>query len=148
MVDVNLLGLLYCTHAALPLIGASGRRGHRQRLLGGGPARRAGAASTTSPSSGCTASRRRCARRRCTRERQRDRASSPASSTTELQGHNVNPVVQQAMESNARADRRGAERGRHRGRDPYAVTGRRMSCLNEVLVRPTGQRALGAYKRT
>ena len=43
MVNLNLLGLLYCTHAALPhLLGRRGQRaalggGHRQRQLGRGP---------------------------------------------------------------------------------------------------------------
>ena len=34
MIDVNLLGLLYCTQAALPLMRERRRRPHRQPLLG------------------------------------------------------------------------------------------------------------------
>ena len=42
MIAVNLLGLLYCTHAALPLIARQRGRGRRERLLGGRPPRRRG----------------------------------------------------------------------------------------------------------
>ena len=64
MVDVNVLGLLYCTHAALPLHARGRRRRHRERLVGGGPLRgRRAAASTTSRSSAWARSPRRCARR-------------------------------------------------------------------------------------
>ena len=40
MIAVNLLGLLYCTHAALPLIDQRRGRGRRERVVGGRPARR------------------------------------------------------------------------------------------------------------
>ena len=33
MIEVNLLGLLYCTHAALPLIAGQRGRRHRERLV-------------------------------------------------------------------------------------------------------------------
>ena len=36
MINVNCLGLLYCTHATLPIMGEAGGGPHRQRLLGGG----------------------------------------------------------------------------------------------------------------
>ena len=64
---------------------------------------------------------------------------APGFVETELQGHNVNPVVKQATERSARADRRGARAGRHRGAILYAVTRPAQVGLNEVVVRPTKQ---------
>jgi NADP-dependent 3-hydroxy acid dehydrogenase YdfG len=63
MIDVNLFGVLYCTHAALPLMREAGH-GHIVNVssVAGRIARRA-RASTTSPSGAWARSPRRCARR-------------------------------------------------------------------------------------
>ena len=67
MLDVNLWGLLVCTHTALPLIAAERGRGHRERLVGGGPARRRRRRRLQHDQvRRARASRRRCARRRST----------------------------------------------------------------------------------
>ena len=68
MIAVNLLGLLYCTHAALPLIERSGGGDIVNLSSTAGRQADAGAAVYNMTKFGVHASRRRCARRRSTRE--------------------------------------------------------------------------------
>lgn len=67
MVDVNVYGVLYCTHAALPLMreGGGGDIVNVSSVAAAGPTR--ARPSTTSRSSGSPASPRPCGRRHCTR---------------------------------------------------------------------------------
>ena len=118
MIDVNCLGLLYCTHAALPAHARGGRGPHRQRLLGRGARRRARQRRLQHDQVG----RRRVLRGRCARRSLhaniRVTIIEPGYVETELQGHNEgNPIVMEAMAQDARGARPAAGRG-HRRRDP------------------------------
>ena len=110
MLDVNLLGLLYCTHAALPLMTASGG-GHIVNVSSvAGRRAGAGAAVYNMTKFGVTAFSE-ALRQEALHADIRVTCVEPGFVETELQGHNKNPLVLQGVS------------------------------INEVLVRPTRQRA-------
>jgi NADP-dependent 3-hydroxy acid dehydrogenase YdfG len=138
MVGVNLMGLLYCTHAALPLIARNGGGDIVNVSSVAGRRADAGAAVYNMTKFGVHAFSE-ALRQEALHEKVRVTTVAPGFVETELQGHNRNPVVQQAM-----------ERQRERIGDVlqpediaeailYAVSRPRHVCLNELLVRPTGQ---------
>jgi clavulanate-9-aldehyde reducatase len=138
MLDVNLWGLLICTHAALPLIAEAGGGDIVNLSSVAGRRASAGAAVYNMTKFGVHGFSE-ALRQEALHNGVRVTTVAPGFVETELQGHNVNPVVQQAM-----------ERARERigdvlsaediaGAIVYAVTRPRHVCLNEVLVRPTGQ---------
>jgi NADP-dependent 3-hydroxy acid dehydrogenase YdfG len=139
MIGVNLLGLLYCTHAALPLIEGSG--GGDIVNVSSVAGRRAGAGGavyhmTKFGVHGFSEA----LRQETLHANVRVTIVAPGHVETELQGHNMDPVV-----------RAGLERAREQigevltaedvaGEIVHAVTRPRHVSLNEVLLRPTGQR--------
>jgi NADP-dependent 3-hydroxy acid dehydrogenase YdfG len=138
MVNVNLLGLLYCTHAALPLM----------REQGGGDIVNVSsvAGRFAGPGSGVynltkfgvnafSAALREVA----VAAKIRVIVVEPGYVETELQGHNENPMVQEAM---AKSKEKIGEV--LRAEDiadgiAYAVTRPSHVAINEVLIRPAGQ---------
>jgi NADP-dependent 3-hydroxy acid dehydrogenase YdfG len=138
MVAVNLLGLLYATHAALPLIRQSG--GGDIVNLSSVAGRRAepGAAVYNMTKFGVHAFSE-ALRQEALHERIRVTTVAPGFVDTELQGHNRNPVVQQSL---SRARERIGEVLRPEDIADaivHAVTRPPHVCVNEVVVRPTQQ---------
>lgn len=139
MIDVNLLGLLYCTHAALPVM-REGGGGHIVNVSSvAGRRAGAGAAVYNMTKFGVTAFSE-ALRQEALHADIRVTCVEPGFVETELQGHNTNPVVQQ-----------GVERMREQIGDVlqasdiadavlYAVSRPQHVSINEVLVRPTKQR--------
>ena len=146
MVDVNVLGLLYCTQAALPLIRDSGG-GHIVNVSSvAGPLGELGVGRLQPHQVGGGGLLGGAAPGGAQLEHPRHRVE-PGFVDTELQGHNEHPMVVEATEKMQRRDRQGA-----RGRDIarailYVVSQPEHVNINEVLIRPTGQRALRTSHR-
>jgi clavulanate-9-aldehyde reducatase len=138
MLDVNLWGLLVCTHAALPLIARSGGGDVVNLSSVAGRRADAGAAVYNMTKFGVHAFSE-ALRQEALHAGVRVTVVAPGFVETELQGHNTDPVVVRAM---ARSREQigevlkpedVAEAIVHAVRQPPHV------CVNEVVVRPTGQ---------
>jgi NADP-dependent 3-hydroxy acid dehydrogenase YdfG len=138
MIGVNLLGLLYCTHSALPLMQASGGGDIVNVSSVAGRQAGAGGAVYNMTKFGVHGFSE-ALRQEALHTKVRVTVIAPGHVETELQAHNVNPVV-----------RAGLERAREQIGEVlsaediaqailYAVTRPPHVCLNEVVVRPTGQ---------
>ena len=138
MLDVNLWGLLVCTHAALPLIAESGGGDVVNLSSVAGRRADAGAAVYNMTKFGVHAFSE-ALRQEALHAGVRVTVVAPGFVETELQGHNTDPVVAQAM-----------ARSREQIGDVLkpediaeaivdAVTRPPHVCVNEVVVRPTGQ---------
>jgi clavulanate-9-aldehyde reducatase len=139
MIDVNLLGLLYCTHAALPLMERGGGGDIVNISSTAGRSAGAGGAVYNMTKFGVHGFSE-ALRQEALHANVRVTTVAPGLVDTELQGHNVNPVV-----------RAGLERAREEigevltpqdiaAEIVHAVTRPAHVCVNELLVRPTGQR--------
>ena len=138
MINVNLLGLLYCTHTALPLIGQGGGGDIVNVSSVAGRHANAGAAVYNMTKFGVHAFSE-ALRQEALHEGIRVTTVAPGFVETELQGHNTNPMV-----------RRSVAEARERIGDVlrpadiadaivHAVSRPPHVCVNEVVVRPTGQ---------
>jgi NADP-dependent 3-hydroxy acid dehydrogenase YdfG len=138
MISVNLLGLLYCTHAALPLIERSGGGDIVNISSVAGRRADAGAAVYNMTKFGVHAFSE-ALRQEALHAGIRVTTVAPGFVDTELQGHNTNPLV-----------RRATERAREQIGEVlkaediadailHAVTRPPHVCVNEIVVRPTGQ---------
>jgi NADP-dependent 3-hydroxy acid dehydrogenase YdfG len=138
MIGVNLLGLLYCTHSALPLMQAGGGGDIVNVSSVAGRQAGAGGAVYNMTKFGVHGFSE-ALRQEALHAKVRVTVIAPGHVETELQAHNVNPVV-----------RAGLERAREQIGEVlsaediaeailYAVTRPAYVCLNEVVVRPTGQ---------
>jgi clavulanate-9-aldehyde reducatase len=138
MIGVNLLGLLYCTHAALPLIERSGGGDIVNVSSVAGRQAGAGGAVYNLTKFGVHGFSE-ALRQEALHADVRVTVVAPGHVDTELQGHNVNPVV-----------RAGLERAREQIGEVlaaediaeailHAVTRPRHVCFNEIVVRPTRQ---------
>jgi clavulanate-9-aldehyde reducatase len=138
MISVNLLGLLYCTHAALPLLEGSGGGDVVNVSSVAGRRADAGAAVYNMTKFGVHAFSE-ALRQEALHAGIRVTTVAPGFVDTELQGHNTDPLV-----------RRATERAREqigevlRAEDIaeailHAVTRPPHVCVNEVVVRPTKQ---------
>jgi NADP-dependent 3-hydroxy acid dehydrogenase YdfG len=138
MISVNLLGLLYCTHAALPLLTAGGEGDIVNVSSVAGRRADAGAAVYNMTKFGVHAFSE-ALRQEALHQGIRVTTVAPGFVETELQGHNTNPLVRTAM-----------ERAREQIGDVlhpediaeailHAVTRPPHVCVNEVVVRPTRQ---------
>jgi len=138
MISVNLLGLLYCTHAALPLIERSGGGDIVNLSSTAGRRAEAGAAVYNMTKFGVHAFSE-ALRQEALHAGIRVTTVAPGFVETELQGHNRNPLVQQALAKSreqigevlAPADI--AEAIVNVVSQPPHV------CINEIVVRPTMQ---------
>lgn len=138
MIEVNLLGLLYCTHAALPLIQASGGGDIVNVSSVAGLRADAGAAVYNMTKFGVHGFSE-ALRQEALHAGIRVTTVAPGFVETELQGHNRNPVVRSAM-----ARHREQIGDVLRAEDIadailHAVTRPAHVCVNEVVVRPTSQ---------
>jgi len=143
MIEVNLLGLLWCTHAALPLMRDGGGGDIVNLSSVAGRRADAGAAVYNMTKWGVNGFSE-ALRQEALHSRIRVTTVEPGFVETELQGHNVHPVVQQGTaKMKEQIEELGG--GVLQATDIadailYAVTRPSQVCLNEVLVRPTGQR--------
>jgi NADP-dependent 3-hydroxy acid dehydrogenase YdfG len=138
MIEVNLLGLLWCTHAALPAM-ASGGGGDIVNVSSvAGRRADAGAAVYNMTKFGVHGFSE-ALRQEALHVNVRVTTVAPGFVATELQAHNQNPVVLQVLE---RAREQIGEVLRAEdiaSAIVYAVSQPPHVCLNEVLVRPTKQ---------
>jgi NADP-dependent 3-hydroxy acid dehydrogenase YdfG len=138
MVHVNLLGLLYCTHAALPLMREQGG-GHIVNISSvAGKNANAGSAVYNLTKFGVGAFSE-ALRQEALHSNIRVTIIEPGFVATELQGHNKNPVVVETIEK--MRDQMGEVLQAEdiaRG-IAYAVTQPAHVSVNEVLIRPTKQ---------
>jgi clavulanate-9-aldehyde reductase len=138
MIAVNLLGLLYCTHAALPLLEASGGGDVVNLSSVAGRRADAGAAVYNMTKFGVHAFSE-ALRQEALHAGIRVTTVAPGFVDTELQGHNTDALVRRTME---RAREQIGEVLRAEDIAEailHAVTRPPHVCVNEVLVRPTGQ---------
>jgi NADP-dependent 3-hydroxy acid dehydrogenase YdfG len=138
MIGVNLLGLLYCTHAALPLIGANGGGDVVNISSVAGRRADAGAAVYNMTKFGVHAFSE-ALRQEALHAGIRVTTVAPGFVETELQGHNTNPLVRKAMERSR--EQIGEVLSAEDIADAilHAVTRPPHVCVNEVVVRPTRQ---------
>jgi NADP-dependent 3-hydroxy acid dehydrogenase YdfG len=142
MVEVNLLGLLWCTHAALPLMRDSEVGDIVNLSSTAGRRADAGAAVYNLTKWGVNGFSE-ALRQEALHSRIRVTIVEPGFVETELQGHNVNPLVQQGTKKmKERIEELGG--GVLKASDIadailFAVSRPPHVALNEVLVRPSGQ---------
>jgi clavulanate-9-aldehyde reducatase len=137
MIEVNLLGLLYCTHAALPLMAESG--GDIVNLSStAGRRADAGAAVYNMTKFGVHAFSE-ALRQEALHQGIRVTIVAPGFVETELQGHNTNPLVRQAMERSREQIGEVLHADDIADAILHAVTRPAHVCVNEVVVRPTRQ---------
>ncbi|MEA2348897.1 MAG: hypothetical protein QOG62_2684 [Thermoleophilaceae bacterium] len=138
MIDINLFGLLYCTHAALPLMGAGGG-GHIVNVSSvAGRTAGAGAGVYNMTKWGVTGFSE-ALRQEALHANIRVTCVEPGFVDTELQGHNQNPMVKERMEKMRTKMGKVLEAEDIANAILYAVSQPDHVSINEVLVRPTGQ---------
>ncbi|HEV3229514.1 MAG TPA: SDR family NAD(P)-dependent oxidoreductase [Solirubrobacteraceae bacterium] len=138
MISVNLLGLLYCTHAALPIMRDQGG-GHIVNLSSvAGRTARAGSAVYNMTKWGVGAFSE-ALRQEALYSSIRVTVIEPGFVATELQDHNENPVVRETIEKYREQIGEVLEAGDIAEAIVYAVTRPPRVSINEVLVRPTRQ---------
>jgi len=139
MVNVNLLGLLYCTHAALPVMREAGG-GHIVNVSSvAGRSANAGSAVYNLTKFGVGAFSE-ALRQEVSAAGIRTTVIEPGFVDTELQGHNENPVVRDGIEQMRKSLPEVLKADDIASAILYAVTRPRRVDVNEVLIRPTGQR--------
>jgi clavulanate-9-aldehyde reducatase len=139
MVEVNLLGLLWCTHAALPLMRDGGGGDIVNVSSVAGRRADAGAAVYNLTKWGVTGFSE-ALRQEALHSEIRVTCIEPGFVATELQGHSANPVVQQATERTREQIGEVLEADDIAELILFAVSRPPRVDLNEVLIRPTGQR--------
>jgi len=138
MVDVNLLGLLYCTHAALPAMTEQGS-GHIVNLSSvAGRIATMGSAVYNLTKWGVGAFSEGL-RQEVLHGGVRVTIIEPGYVETELQGHNQNPMVQEQIKKMEQQIGDLLQAGDIADAILYAVTRPQHVSINEVLVRPTRQ---------
>jgi NADP-dependent 3-hydroxy acid dehydrogenase YdfG len=138
MLDVNLWGLLVCTHAALPLIAGSGGGDVVNVSSVAGRRADAGAAVYNMTKFGVHAFSE-ALRQEALHAGVRVTVVAPGFVETELQGHNTDPVVVRAMARSREQIGEVLEPEDVAEAIVHAVTRPPHVCVNEVVVRPTGQ---------
>jgi NADP-dependent 3-hydroxy acid dehydrogenase YdfG len=138
MLDVNLWGLLVCTHAALPLIAGSGGGDVVNVSSVAGRRADAGAAVYNMTKFGVHAFSE-ALRQEALHAGVRVTVVAPGFVETELQGHNTDPVVVRAMSRSREQIGEVLKPEDVAEAIVHAVTRPPHVCVNEVVVRPTGQ---------
>jgi clavulanate-9-aldehyde reducatase len=138
MLDVNLWGLLVCTHAALPLIAGSGGGDVVNISSVAGRRADAGAAVYNMTKFGVHAFSE-ALRQEALHAGVRVTVVAPGFVETELQGHNTDPVVIRAMSRSREQIGEVLKPEDVADAIVHAVTRPPHVCVNEVVVRPTGQ---------
>ena len=138
MVDVNVLGLLYCTHAALPLMRAKGRGDVVNVSSVAGRRAGAGAAVYNLTKFGVTGFSE-ALRQEALHHNIRVTCVEPGMVDTELQGHNTHPAVRQSMARSAERIGKPLTAEDVARTIVWAVEQPSHVGLNELLVRPVGE---------
>jgi NADP-dependent 3-hydroxy acid dehydrogenase YdfG len=139
MVNVNLLGLLYCTHAALPLM-REGGGGHIVNVSSvAGRSANAGSAVYNLTKFGVTAFSE-ALRQEALHANIRVTCVEPGFVETELQGHNTNPAVLEAIDNMRETVGEVLAADDIARSIVFAVGQPAHVGINEILIRPTGQR--------
>jgi NADP-dependent 3-hydroxy acid dehydrogenase YdfG len=139
MVDINLLGLLYCTHAVLPIMGEQGS-GHIVNISSvAGRFATLGAAVYNLTKFGVNAFSE-ALRQEVAPANVKVTVIEPGFVATELQGHNTHPMVVSAIENMRKEVGKPLEADDIARAILYAVGEPDHVAVNEVLVRPAGQR--------
>jgi NADP-dependent 3-hydroxy acid dehydrogenase YdfG len=138
MVAVNLLGLLYCTHAALPLMTNCGGGDIVNVSSVAGRRADAGAAVYNMTKFGVHAFSE-ALRQEALHQAIRVTTVAPGFVDTELQGHNTNPLVRQATERSREQIGEVLHPDDIAEAIVHAVTRPAHVCMNEIVVRPTRQ---------
>jgi NADP-dependent 3-hydroxy acid dehydrogenase YdfG len=138
MIGVNMLGLLYCTHAALPLIAQSGGGDVVNLSSVAGRRADAGAAVYNMTKFGVHGFSE-ALRQEALHARIRVTVVAPGFVDTELQGHNTDPLVRRATERSREQIGEVLKSDDIADAILHAVTRPPHVCLNEILVRPTNQ---------
>jgi NADP-dependent 3-hydroxy acid dehydrogenase YdfG len=139
MVNVNLLGLLYCTHAALPLMAEAGS-GHIVNISSvAGRSANAGSAVYNLTKFGVGAFSEGL-RQEVTAAGIRTTVIEPGFVDTELQAHNESEAVLEGIEKMRASLPEVLQASDIADAILYAVTRPQRMDVNEVLIRPTGQR--------
>jgi NADP-dependent 3-hydroxy acid dehydrogenase YdfG len=138
MLEVNLWGLLICTHAALPLLAESGGGDVVNVSSVAGRRADAGAAVYNMTKFGVHAFSE-ALRQEALHAGIRVTVVAPGFVETELQGHNVNPVVRHALERSREQIGEVLQPGDIADAVVYTLSRPPHVCLNEVVVRPTRQ---------
>jgi NADP-dependent 3-hydroxy acid dehydrogenase YdfG len=138
MVDVNILGLVYCSHAGLALM-AEQKSGHIVNISSvAGRIASAGAAVYNFTKWGVTGFSE-ALRQEAAHVNVRVTCVEPGFVDTELQGHNTNPMVVEATQKMREKVGKVLEADDIAQAILYAVSQPEHVSINEVLVRPTGQ---------
>jgi NADP-dependent 3-hydroxy acid dehydrogenase YdfG len=138
MVDVNILGLVYCSHAGLALM-AEQKSGHIVNVSSvAGRIASAGAAVYNFTKWGVTGFSE-ALRQEAAHVDVRVTCIEPGFVDTELQGHNTNPMVVEATQKMREQVGKVLEADDIAQAILYAVSQPEHVSINEVLVRPTGQ---------
>ena len=136
MVDVNLLGLLYCTHAALPIMGAAGSGDIVNVASVAGRIASLGSGVYNMTKWGVVGFSE-ALRQECSRAGVRVTAIEPGWVDTELQGHNEHPAVVEAMNKLIDQIDKVLEPRDIARAITFAVTQPAHVSINEMLIRPT-----------
>ena len=139
MIDVNLLGLLYCTHPALPIMGEQGS-GHIVNISSvAGRFANVGSAVYNLTKFGVNAFSE-ALRQEVVGANVKVTVIEPGFVATELQGHNTHPMVLEGLERMLKEVGEPLEADDIAQAILYAVAAPGRVAVNEVLVRPAGQR--------
>jgi len=136
MIDVNLLGLLYCTHAALPIMGAAGSGDIVNVASVAGRIAAMGSGVYNMTKWGVVGFSE-ALRQECARANVRVTAIEPGWVDTELQGHNEHPIVVERMREMIDAIDKILEPEDIARAIRFAVTQPPHVSVNEMLIRPT-----------
>lgn len=139
MVEVNLLGLLYCTHAALPLMRDGGGGDVVNVSSVSGRVAAMGSAVYNMTKFGVVGFSEGL-RQEALHVGVRVTCVEPGMVDTELQGHNENPMVVEQLDKMREAAGKVLEAEDIARAVVFAVAQPKHVSVNEVLVRPTGQR--------
>ena len=138
MLEVNGLGLLYCTHAALPIMGAAGH-GHIVNVSSvAGRTASMGAGVYNFTKWGVVGFSE-ALRQECAHANVRVTTIEPGFTDTELQGHNTHPMVLERMEKMKEQYGELLEADDIADAISWAVSRPNRVNVNEILIRPTGQ---------
>jgi NADP-dependent 3-hydroxy acid dehydrogenase YdfG len=139
MVEVNVLGLLYCTHAAVPVMRSAGA-GHIVNISSvAGRSANAGSAVYNLTKFGVGAFSE-ALRQEVSSGGIRTTVIEPGFVDTELQAHNEHPAVVEGIEQMRKSVPEVLQASDIASAILYAVTQPQRVDVNEVLIRPTGQR--------
>jgi len=136
MIEVNLLGLLYCTHAALPIMGSQGSGDIVNVASVAGRVAAMGSGVYNMTKWGVVGFSE-ALRQECARANVRVTAIEPGWVDTELQGHNEHPLVVEQMDKAIKRIDKILEAEDIARAIVFAISQPPHVSINEMLIRPT-----------